>query len=93
MIELYNQNFIAAESHLNQAYQLNQNHRGIQKALGYTYTWLGKYEQAYELLGYLPEVKGELDVYTWWWTTKDRSDLAEKAASLYKQLNPSDVRK
>jgi hypothetical protein len=36
-------------------------------------------EKAQVLLRQIPEAAEELDVYIWWWTTQQRSDLSAKA--------------
>jgi hypothetical protein len=82
LIEFYNQNFFGAEQFLKQAYQLNGHHRGIQKALGYTYVWLGEFDQAALLLSSMPEIAGELDAYIWWWAVQNRNDLVENAKKM-----------
>jgi hypothetical protein len=91
LIDFYGQNFLSAEQYLEQAYQFNKHHRGIQKALGYTYVWLGDFDQASQLLSSIPEAEEELDVYTWWWTTQDRSDLAENADKMLAQIDRDSI--
>ena len=34
----------------------------------------------------IPEARNEMEVYAWWWTTQGRDDLAERAATMAKQL-------
>jgi tetratricopeptide (TPR) repeat protein len=87
LIEFYGQDFSSAEQHLSKAYQLNGHHRGIQKALGYTYVWLGEFDQASSLLKSIPEAREELGVYAWWWKTQDRSDLAENSDKMLAQID------
>jgi tetratricopeptide (TPR) repeat protein len=71
--------FASAADYLEQAYQADPGHRGVNKALAFTYVWLGNYEAAGPLLAGLPEASSELSVYAWWWGTQGRPDLAERA--------------
>lgn len=61
-------------------------HRGIQKLLGYTYTWTGETLKAKDLLIHFPEAVEELDAYTWWWDTQNQADLAMRAQQMAAQL-------
>ncbi len=73
--------------YLSKMNQVDPGHRGGQKSLGYTYVWLGDFDNAELLLAPLPEVAQELEVYTWWWENQGRPDLAERAASMAAVLN------
>ena len=81
------QNFPTAVSHLEMAYAQDENHRGIKKALGYSYTWSGQFNKALGLLVDIPEAKNEMDVYEWWWGTQGRPDLSESASHMVVLLN------
>ncbi len=81
--------FQSAAAALEAAYQSDSGHRGINKALGLSYVWLGRYEQALPLLRTIPESGTELDIYIWWWPTQNRPDLAEKATEMVHRLNLS----
>ena len=70
LIAMSGQNFPTAVSHLETAYTQDENHRGIKKALGYSYTWSGQFNKALDLLVDIPEAKNEMDVYVWWWARK-----------------------
>ena len=82
IIAMTGQEFPAAVSHLEMAYAQDQDHRGIRKTLGYSYTWSGQFDRALDLLVTVPEAKNEMDVYVWWWGTQDRPDLAESASHM-----------
>ncbi|MFC1997974.1 tetratricopeptide repeat protein, partial [Chloroflexota bacterium] len=82
LIAMLDHDFQRAVPHLEIALQADPEHRGIRKALGYSYTWNGQYVQASELLTDLPEVIQEMDVYTWWWGTLGRDDLAGNAQEM-----------
>ncbi len=70
------------------AFALDAGHRGIRKALAYNLTWLGALDQARPLFEGIHEASEELGVYAWWWTTQDRTDLADRAAQKSALLQP-----
>jgi thioredoxin-like negative regulator of GroEL len=76
---MYRREFDSAAHFLETALSQAPAHRGIIKALAYCYVWLGDMEKAQVLLRQIPEAAEELDVYIWWWTTQQRSDLSAKA--------------
>lgn len=78
--------FAGAADHLQRAYEADPGHRGIVKALGYTYVWLGEYDRAKPLLASIPEARGELEVYVWWWGTQGREDLSKRAQTMVKRM-------
>jgi hypothetical protein len=86
LIAMLDNDYQRAVPHLETALQVDPEHRGIRKALGYSYAWLGKFEQASGLLSDLPEVIQELDVYTWWWGTQGRDDLVQNARAMLERL-------
>ena len=79
-----------AVSHLERAYQVDPNHRGIRKVLGYNYVWTEQIDQASALLAEIPEAASEMAVYAWWWGTHGRDDLAERAAKMAERLQAFD---
>ena len=87
LIAMLDHDFQRAVSHLGIALQADPEHRGVRKALGYSYIWLGQYEQASVLLTDLPDVIQELDVYIWWWGTLGRDDLAGNAQKMLELLS------
>ena len=81
------QDFATAAFHLETAYTQDEDHRGTRKSLGYSYTWLGNFDQALGLLVEIPEARNEMDVYTWWWETQGRQDLASNANAMSELLS------
>jgi tetratricopeptide (TPR) repeat protein len=79
--------FQAAIPYLETAFQWNESHRGIQKVLGYNYAWTAQPELAAEMLAEIPEARGELDVYVWWWGTQGRADLSANAQTTLSLMN------
>lgn len=86
LIAMMRRNFPAAIASLETACQADPDHRGIQKALGYAYTWAGQLNQALPLLRKIPEARQELQTYQWWWADQNRPDLAEYAARMVERL-------
>jgi putative inorganic carbon (hco3(-)) transporter len=74
--------FETAVAHLEAAHVAQPGHRGIVKALGYSYLWSGRFDKAMPLLSGLPEIPGELDAYAWWWTEQGQPGLARYARQL-----------
>ena len=89
LISMLRQDFRTAAANLEAAYQEAPNHRGIIKSLGYCYVWLGDMDKAQKLLDRIPEAQPEMEVYSWWWETQGRPDLAEKASLTLSQLGSS----
>lgn len=87
IIAMMRQDFTDAVSHLERAYTRDENHRGIKKALAYSYLWEGEFGDAEPLLADLPEAREELSVYVWWWGTKGRSDLSIIAERMLMMLD------
>lgn len=73
--------FVRAAAHLSQARLLDPGHRGVAKALGYTFLWLGQPDRAWPLLAAVPEAPKELEYYAWWWQRQGQADLAARAAA------------
>jgi putative inorganic carbon (hco3(-)) transporter len=78
--------FETAAVHLEAARAAQPGHRGIVKTLGYGYLWSGQLDKAMPLLSGLPEIPGELDAYTWWWTEQGQPGLARYAHQLRSNL-------
>jgi O-antigen ligase len=87
MITMLRGDHEAATRYLEVARDLAPQHRGIIKALGYSYVWLGDFEKAKNLLLEVPEAGHELEIYIWWWETQGRQDLSANAYQLASQLN------
>ena len=75
-------NFPQAQTYLEKAYKNNPEHRGIQKNLGYTYTWLGHFHEADRILEKIPEAQTEMEEYAGWWQTQGREDLSQNAIKM-----------
>jgi O-antigen ligase len=86
LISMLHGDFLSASAYLEKAHASAPNHRGIIKSLGYCYVWLGDVDKALPLLRSIPEAKGELDVYVWWWDTQGRHDLSVNAFQQSAQL-------
>jgi O-antigen ligase len=82
LIAMLRQDFSTAADYLQTAKAQSPGHRGITKALGYCYIWLGEYNKAQIQLAGIPEAAQELDAYVWWWQVQGRSDLSERASAM-----------
>jgi hypothetical protein len=71
--------FSTAVKHLEIAYQGDQYHRGVIKALGLSLLWNGQVGAALPLLSGLPETNQELSIYEWWWLGLNHPNLAAYA--------------
>lgn len=91
LIAMRDGDFEAAATHLEAAYQSDKSDRGVNKALGYAYVWQGQLDRALPLLAAIPEARDELNVYTWWWGTRGRDDLAQQAAQTVARLGGAPV--
>jgi tetratricopeptide (TPR) repeat protein len=81
-------NYQLAVVQMERAYLADPGHRGVTKALGYDYAWLGQIDRAHDLLVTIPEAEHELTTYAWWWKTQGREDRAAYAARLVTLLRP-----
>ena len=63
-------------------------HRGIRKLLGYAYIWSGDLQSAGGLLSGIPEAKGELEFYAWWWSDQGQVTQAQRATQMLAALGP-----
>jgi len=86
LIAFLNRDFDEAVAHLESADKLGRPHKGIRKALAYNYVWTGRFDDALPLLANIPEAKNEMGVYSWWWGTQGRDDLAEAAGEIAEKL-------
>jgi len=86
LIAMHRRDFSRAVSYLEEALRSDQNHRGILKALGFSYVWSGKLREALPLLSRIPEAKDELGVYPWWWRSQGQEILAARAETMKDQL-------
>ena len=84
---MLNRDYETAVFHLEAAHQIDPDHRGIEKNLGYSYVWLGEYDKAMPLLADIPETYQEMDEYSRWWLQQERPDLANRAAEMSRRLS------
>jgi Flp pilus assembly protein TadD len=89
LVAMQRQDFETAVAHFTVAEQTIPNHRGLRKALGYSYAWLGDVETAVDYLRAKEEVPQELDTYVWWWQNQERPDLARQAGIVGQILGDS----
>jgi len=87
LIAMLRRDFQSARGYLETAHAQSLNHRGIIKALGFCYVWLGKLDKAQPLLMVIPEAKNELDVYVWWWGEQGQPELSVYASDMAGRLN------
>lgn len=94
LIAMLQRNFPKSVSYLEAAHQLDPTHRGIIKALGDSYTWVGQLDAAAQLLMEIPEAQHEMKIYAWWWGTQNRADLSNRAEqmALYLESNTNQFR-
>jgi O-antigen ligase len=86
LIAMLRRDYVSARGYLENAYAHDPGQRGVRKALGYCYVWLGDFERGGKLLAYLPGARGELQAYATWWGEQGRPDLAEKARKMVEGL-------
>jgi O-antigen ligase len=87
LIAMTRRDFFSAAVYLEAAHLQLPGHRGITKALGYCYIWLGEFEKAQTRLSVIPEAEDELDAYAWWWQVQGRDDLSGRASTMRALLN------
>jgi len=87
LIAMLNRDYETAVFHLEAAHQIDPDHRGIVKNLGYSYVWLGEYDKAMLLLADIQESYQEMDEYSRWWQLQERPDLANRAAEMSRRLS------
>lgn len=86
LIYLLRRNFPAACAYLEAARAADGGHRGIQKSLGYCYTWNDQPDRAVALLADIPEARDEMGNYALWWRQQGRPDLAAYAEATAARL-------
>ena len=87
LIAMERRDYPSAVSYLSAAYQADPGYRGIVKSLGYSLAWVGQYQKAVAILKNIPEARQEMSVYSGWWTTQGRPDLAQNAATMVRLLD------
>jgi tetratricopeptide (TPR) repeat protein len=97
LIALQGGQYNEAQAQLSEAYRIDDDHRGIQKNLGYASAWAGNPDQAAQLLAEIPEAEYELNQYVIWWKRLGRFDLASQADKVESILkgtgNPTPIQK
>ncbi len=88
LIAMTKRDYSTAIKRLEIAFAGDPNHRGIIKALGYSYLWQGQIYAAQHLLTKLPETEHEVGNYISWWRVYNRSDLASNAKKYLELANP-----
>ena len=76
LIAMRARDFDAAVSHLEGAYMVDPEHRGLRKVLGYSYVWTGQFEKAVPLMIDINWIRGEVRTYRSWWKEQGREDLS-----------------
>ena len=89
LITMLRRNYPLAIDYLKDAFNKDPEHRGIRKNLSYSFVWTGQFDRALPLLQTIPESRNEMDVYSWWWGTQGRIDLAENAQSMVLLMDDS----
>ena len=82
LIAMLQQDFDTAVTHLETANELAPHHRGIIKALGYSYVWQGDVEKAATILDVIPEAQREMEAYMHWWHIQQQPELASRAEQM-----------
>lgn len=86
LIALDQADFPLALGHLQAAYAADPTNRAAVKALGYALVWSGQLDKAVPLLKQIPEAETELGYAAYDWSQRGRSDLAELASRMIRQL-------
>jgi len=76
------QDFETAQVELEEAHQIDPQHRGIRKSLGYVYTWNSQFDQAGILLAGIKEASQEMKEYNRWWKELKNPELADSASRM-----------
>ncbi len=82
LVAMVAREYEVAISSLKRAEAQAHSHRGVIKSLGYSYAWLGQYEQAAHYLTNLRETRAEMTFYVGWWRQQNRRDLAAQAEEM-----------
>lgn len=86
LLSMMRRDYQTAIAELTLARAADPDHEGIRKALGYSYLWAGRMEEAMPLLHGLRQIEQELQAYTTWWAQRDRDDLAARASDMRERL-------
>ncbi len=91
LVAMQERDFIRAQYELERAYDIDPEHRGIRKALGYTYVWMGNLNDAAMMLIGVHEAESEMEIYSWWWRDRERQDLSAQATEMAKLLHDNNL--
>jgi hypothetical protein len=72
---------------LEKAFNIDPDHRGIRKSLGYAYVWDSNLENAELMLEGIDEAEIEMEIYSQWWSENNRPDLATRAREMVQILD------
>lgn len=92
LIAMLRRDYETAITYLDRAYHIDPTNRGVIKTLGYSYAWVGDFDQALVNLRRFREARQEMNVYVTWWTTQGRPDLSEFAATMEEHLQTVEAR-
>jgi tetratricopeptide (TPR) repeat protein len=90
MMALERQVFDVAVVYLSRAYHQQPNNQATLKALVLAYTWSGQLNSAEQIFQQLDDQSSlvyELGVWSWWWNTQGRVDLAGYAHKMVQRLS------
>ncbi len=91
LVAMQERDFMRAQYELERAYDIDPEHRGIRKALGYTYVWMGNLNDAAMMLIGVHEAESEMEIYSWWWRDRERQDLSAQATEMAKLLHDNNL--
>lgn len=86
LITMLARDYGPATRHLELAHAATPDHQGIIKALAFSYSWAGEYENGLEMLLQVPTAVPEMRNYVSWWRSQGRADLSERAAEMVGRL-------
>jgi tetratricopeptide (TPR) repeat protein len=87
LLAMRGRDFKAAVSHLEVAYSVDPEHRGLRKVLGYAYIWTGQFEKSVPLMIDIPWIKDEFRSYRKWWQAHGRGDLSTRSDRMLEIFN------
>ena len=91
LVAMQERDFIRAQYELERAYDIDPEHRGIRKALGYTNVWMGNLNDAAMMLIGVHEAESEMEIYSWWWRDRERQDLSAQATEMARLLHNNNL--
>ena len=91
LVAMQERDFIRAQYELERAHDIDPEHRGIRKALGYTNVWMGNLNDAAMMLIGVHEAESEMEIYSWWWRDRERQDLSAQATEMARLLHNNNL--